>query len=132
MENKDKFVVFIDPDTIKRADELYERDGCKCRSDYIDRAIKFYSGYVVTNNYAEYFPETITTALESMLNDFENRMASLLFKLAVEISMTLHVTAATNEIDQEEMSRLRGMCVNEVKKLNGKVSFEDAVKKQKG
>ena len=59
-------------------------------------------------------------------------MASLLFKLAVEIAMTLHVTAATNEIDQEEMSRLRGMCVNEVKKLNGKVSFEDAVKKQKG
>lgn len=30
------------------------------------------------------------------------------------------------------LSRLRGKCVNEVKRLNGKISFDDAVRYQKG
>ena len=46
--------------------------------------------------------------------------------------MLLHVTAATNEIDEATLSRLRGMCVDEVKRLHGNVSFEDAVRFQKG
>lgn len=57
---------------------------------------------------------------------------SLLFKLAVELSMMLHVTAANNEIDEDTLSRLRGMCVEEVKRLHGSVSMENAVKFQKG
>ena len=46
---------------------------------------------------------------KGMLDLFENRMASLIFKLAVELSMFMHVTAATNEIDEESLSRLRSM-----------------------
>ncbi len=70
--------------------------------------------------------------MKGSLDGFENRMASLLFKIAVELSMVLHVTAANNEIDPESLSRLRGMCVEEVKRLHGMVSMESAVKFQKG
>ena len=35
-------------------------------------------------------------------------------------------------IDQDTLSRLRGKCVNDVKRLNGRIDFEDAVKYQKG
>lgn len=59
-------------------------------------------------------------------------MASLLFKMAVELSMTLHVTAAVNQIDADTLSRLRGLCVEEVKRLHGTVRLEDAVKFQNG
>ena len=59
-------------------------------------------------------------------------MASLLFKMAVELCMTLHVTAATNQIDADTLSRLRGLCVEEVKRLHGAVRLEDAVKFQNG
>ena len=59
-------------------------------------------------------------------------MATLLFKIAVELSMILHVTAATNQIDEDTLSRLRGMCVAEVKRLRGAVRLENAVKFQNG
>ena len=63
---------------------------------------------------------------------FENRISSLLFKNAVELAMMMHITAANFRIDQDTLSRLRGKCVNDVKRLNGRIDFEDAVKYQKG
>ena len=44
----------------------------------------------------------------------------------------MHITAANFRIDQDTLSRLRGKCVNDVKRLNGRIDFEDAVKYQKG
>lgn len=53
-------------------------------------------------------------------------------KIAVELCMVLHVTAATNQIDEDTLARLRGMCVDEVKRLRGSVRLENAVKFQNG
>ena len=46
--------------------------------------------------------------------------------------MVLHVTAATNQIDEDTLARLRGLCVNEVKRLRGSVRLDDAVRFQNG
>lgn len=46
--------------------------------------------------------------------------------------MMLHVTAATNETDSDTLSRLHGLCVEEVKRLRGTVRLEDAVNFQSG
>ena len=73
----------------------------------------------------------ISDTMENIFVGFENRMASLLFKLSVEMAMMMHVTAANNEIDEETLSALRGMCVEEVKRLYGRISFEDVVRFQK-
>ena len=59
-------------------------------------------------------------------------MASLLFKYAVELAMMMHVSAANFRVDEDTLSRLRGKCVNEVKRVNGQISFDDAVRYQKG
>ena len=44
--------------------------------------------------------------------------------------MMMNVVAANNEIDEISLARLRGECIQEVKRLNGNFSFEDAVKWQ--
>ncbi len=59
-------------------------------------------------------------------------MGSLLFKMAVELAMLENVMAATYDIDESLLQRLRGMCVQDVKAINGKISFEDAVRYQNG
>ena len=59
----------------------------------------------------------------------EERIARLLFKLAVEISMMMHVLAAGLEIDASQLDQLRWQCVQEVKKTNGGISFKDTLKK---
>ena len=56
----------------------------------------------------------------------------MLFKLAVEQAMMMNVLAANYDIAPETLARLRGSCVQEVKRLNGTFSLEDAVDWQKG
>ena len=132
MADKNKFALWAYPETLERVEKLYREDGCKSRSEFIEKAINFYCGYLTAENYREYFPSVIVSTVKGSLDSFENRMASLLFKTAVELSMMLHMTAANYDIDEEMLSRLRGMCVKEVKRLHGTGSLDDAVKFQKG
>ena len=127
-KDKQKFALWLHESTLTKIEKLYREDDCRSRSEFIEKAVLFYAGYLTAEDYREYFPNVITSTLKGTLDIFENRMASLLFKMAVELSMNLHVTAANNDIDDITLSRLRGMCVNEVKKIHGTVSMEDAVK----
>ncbi len=131
-KDKQKFALWVHPEALARVESLYREDGCKTRSEFIEKAINFYSGYLTAENYREYFPTVILSTVKGTLDSFENRMAGLLFKMAVEMSMMLHVTASNTDIDEESLSQLQGLCVNEVKRLNGKVSFEEARRFQKG
>lgn len=131
-KDKNKFALWTYPETLARVEKLYKEDNCKSRSEFIEKAINFYCGYLTTENYREYFPSVIVSTVKGALDGFENRMSSLLFKLAVELSMTIHVTAANSDVDTETLSRLRGMCVEEVRRLHGNISFDEAYRFQKG
>ena len=130
-KKKQKFALWVREETMEKVEKLYRAENVKSRSEFIEKAINFYCGYLTAENGKEYFPEVIVSILQGTLGAFENRMASLLFKMAVELSMSLHVTAANSEIDEETLARLRGMCVDEVKRIHGAVSFDEAYKFQK-
>ena len=66
------------------------------------------------------------------LQDSENRTSRLLFKLAVEVDMMMHLFATAMEIEPEILGKLRGLCVREIKKTNGSISLKDVVEYQKG
>lgn len=131
-DNKKKFALWVHPSALEKVDRLYQFDNCRSRSEFIEKAILFYAGYVSSEDCRDYYPEAIVSTVQGSLNSFENRMASLLFKNAVELAMMMHVTAANFRVDADTLSRLRGKCVNDVKRLNGHISFDDAVKYQKG
>ena len=113
-KEKRKFALWLRPETLAKIEKLYRDDDCRSRSEFIEKAVLFYAGYLTADDGQEYFPNVIVSTVKGSLDSLENRMASLLFKMAVELSMTLHVTAATNQIDADTLSRLRGLCVEEV------------------
>ena len=43
-------------------------------------------------------------------------MGRLLFKMAVELAVIENILAAVCEVDRQELKRLRGQCVEEIKK----------------
>ena len=55
----------------------------------------------------------------------ENRLARMDFKLAVEIAKLAHIMASVYEIDAETLQRLQQKCVEEVKRINGTIWFEE-------
>ena len=131
-KDKRKFALWVREETMEKVEKLYRAENVKSRSEFIEKAINFYCGYLTASDGKEYFPQVIVATLQGALGAFENRMASLLFKMAVELSMSLHVTAANSEIDEETLIKLRGLCVDEVKRIHGTVSFDEAYKFQKG
>lgn len=131
-ENKIRIPLWIYPSVGEKIQKNYETDNCKSPSEFIEKAILFYCGYLASEEYRQYLPNVLVSTMQVSLDSFEDRMATLLFKIAVELSMMLHVTAAANEIDEDTLTRLRGLCVEEVKRLRGSVRLDDAVRFQNG
>jgi len=116
----------------RRVKEWYQKDNCASQSEFIEKAILFYCGYISAENSLKFLPTALTSALAGVVESSENRMARLLFKLSVEMSMMMNIIASNAEIDETLLQRLRGKCVADVKKSVGLVTFEDVVKFQKG
>lgn len=129
---KIKFALRISPETQQLVKDLCPRDNCQSQNEFIEKAIRFYAGYVSGQEAAAYLPPALVAALRGTLQDSEGRTARLLFKLAVEISMMMNVLAAGMEISEEDLKKLRARCVADVKKSSGSISLTDAVRFQKG
>ena len=111
-DNKKRTAVWLTPGVIRRMDSWLEEDNCKTRSEFIEKALRFYMGYLATEDTSEYLSRALVDTLRGTLADNENRLCTLLFKLCVEVNMMGHTVA-------------------ELLRTNGKISFDDALDLQR-
>ena len=130
MKNKQRTTIWLSLKVMNQLDEMRERNNCKSRSEFIEKAIQFYDGYNRSTVENQYLPVALSSALNGIVKVSEDRLSKLLFKNAVEIAMMMNVISATAEIDDTTLKKLRLKCINEVKTTNGKISFEDINKYQ--
>lgn len=108
---KIKFALRIAPETQQLVKDLCARDNCQSQNEFIEKAIRFYAGYVSSGEAIDYLPPALVAALRGTVEDSEHRIARLLFKLAVETSMMMNVLAAGMEISEEDPpAASRQMC----------------------
>lgn len=131
-EVKRRFQLWLKPSTLRLADKLFEDDNCASRSEFIEKAILFYAGYICAQDGKAYLSNVITSTLKGIVAESTNQISKMLFKQSVELAMLMNIIAATQDIDRDTLSRLRGECVKEVKRTNGNFSFKDALDWQKG
>ena len=129
-ENKVKFALWAYPETLKNVEVHYKNDNCRSQSEFIEKAIKFYIGYLSEEDNINYLSPMITETVKAQIKGTEQRLSRLLFKVAVELGKLSHMTAAVNEVDDDTLDKLHAMCVNEVRKINGIIDYEDAVEYQ--
>lgn len=103
---------------------------CQSRNEFLEQALRFYCDYLASEDAARFLPPIFLEAMRGTLQCSEDRISRLLFKLAVEMSMMMNVLAIGLEIDASQMDRLRGQCVQAVKKSNGSISFKDTVQER--
>jgi len=108
-----------------------KHDNCKSQSEFIEKAISFYIGYLDEEKSVNYISPIITETVKATIAGTEQRLSRLMFKVAVELGKISNMLAAVNDIDDETLRQLQSMCVNEVRKINGIISYEDAVEFQK-
>ena len=124
-EIKRRFQLWIRPSTLELADTLYKKDNCDSKSEFIEKAVLFYAGYLSAEDNKTYLPNIVTSTLKSIVAESDHRQNRMIFKMALELAVMMNV-------DPVSLERLRGECVKEVKRLNGAFSFDDAVSWQKG
>lgn len=128
--NKEKFPLWAYPETLEEVGEVYEQDNCRSKSEFIEKAVKFYLGYLKQEKNVNYLSPRITSSVEAVIHGSEQRLSRNLFKIAVELGKISHTLAAANDVDEDTLHELHAMCVDEVRHINGCINFENAVRFQ--
>ena len=132
MSDKIRFQMRISPETDSKIKKAMEVANCQSQNEFVEKALQFYCGYVSASNSLEVLPPLLASAIRGSIQDTENRIARLLFKMAVELDMVMNVVAGTMKVKEEVLKELRVTSIQNVKRTNGAVTFEDAVKYQRG
>ncbi len=129
-ETKIRMPLWIYPSTEEQIENMYEADNCKSPSEFIEKAINFYIGFLKQEKNVNYLSPRITSSVEAVVHGAEQRLSRNLFKIAVEVGKLAHTVAAANDVDEDTLRELHAMCVDEVRHINGVIDFESAVKFQ--
>ena len=129
---KTRHTVWLTLGAWSQVETSYTKDNCTTKNEYIEKAIRFYTGYLNTQNAASYLPRVLADVLDGKLGALGTRIGKLLFKLAVEQDMIANITAAVNEIHLDDVECLRARCMKEIRQTNGVIDLEDAIRYQNG
>ena len=130
-ENKKRTAVWLSPSVIRRMDSWLEEDNCSTRSEFIEKALRFYMGYLATEDTSEYLSQALVDTLQGIVADHSNRLRTMIFKWCVELNMMGHTIAAHFRADPINRRELRAYAVDEVKRTNGQISFDRALDQQR-
>ena len=132
VKGKEKFALWITPECKRLVDDCYADDQCQSRSEYIEKAILFYTGFLYAEKADRYLPKVLQQILSGTLDRFAERIGRQLFKLAVEQNVSNHILASDTDIDARSYQKMRGLSMEEVKRTNGKIDFEDVLLSERG
>lgn len=130
-ENKKRTAVWLSPGVIRRMDGWLEEDNCRTRSEFIEKALRFYMGYLNTEDTSVFLSKVLVDTLQGIVADNANRLRTLIFKWCVELNMMSHTIAAHFRADPLDRRDLRAYAVDEVKRTNGQISFDKSVETQR-
>ena len=131
MREKTSIGLYIDKYVLDDIESAIPETNCLSRNEFIAEAIRFYITFLKKKNYSDLLTPAFESVVGGKIATTENHIARVLFKQSVEIAMMMHVVAGAFQIDEDNLDRLRGMCVDEGSRLGGKFKFEDAVRIQK-
>lgn len=133
MSNKEKQAVWLYPETKELMVSHLSAANAQSQSDFIEKAIRFYAGYLDCNTYNvnEYLSPVVSSIMDGIVKDSEQRISRALFKLAVQSAIQSHILAAVSDVSENDVGKLYGMCVDDVRRTNGIIDFRRAYEYQK-
>ena len=131
VKGKQKFALWLTPEAKGSVESHFRKDNCQSQSEYIEKAIRFYSGYLDTEQADSYLPRVLAEVLEGKLSALGSRIGKLLFKLSVEEAIMAQIVAYGFDVDLDTLKKVRVNCIKDIKETNGEVDFETAYKYQK-
>ena len=132
MENKTRKNFWIYPETENKIQAHLKEANCASASEFVEKAINFYCGYLNAQNDSEYLPHVLLNAINSSLETNNVPVRRNLFKIAVELNKLSQLLSVAVDVDKITLDKLHASSQEEVSHINGIVGFEKAYQKQRG
>ena len=123
--------VYLEEELVEWCDSLLAKADVRSRNEFIKEAIRYYCGYLTSRQAENYLLQALASVMTGTVQDSENRLARMDFKIAVELAKLSQVIAYSHDIDENALQKLHAKCVEEVKRINGAIDFESAYKYQR-
>ena len=127
-----RMTIWIDENLVETMDLLKIKEDMKNQSDFINRAVEFYSGYLLSRNSTKYISDILIGQMEGIVKSSENRIQRQLIHNTTELNMLLNLKAYETDLNEDIIENLRKTSLKEVVKTSGAISFEQAYAFQKG
>lgn len=131
VKDKVKFSLWLYLETRAEVEYLWREDNCGSQSKFVEKAIRFYAGYLHTKKASEYLLRVLGDVIEGKSAVIMKKLGKLLFKHSVETNITNHILCADTDIDVPTYQHLRNRSVREVRETNGELTFKDTLIFQK-
>ena len=82
--NKEKYAFWLTPEAKKMIEINAPLANCGSQSEFVEKAVRFYDGYLKVQNAGAFLPHAVADGLGGTLGVFAERIGRQLFKLAVE------------------------------------------------
>lgn len=126
----------METDLIERMDASFPLADARSRSDYINKAVKFYNAYLQLNGEVDVFSEIIGNTVEARMTDVAfkseaqrikdvEQLARNQFKLATELAKIAFIMCDNLKIPKERMTAWHVQAIEEVRSINGILGFQD-------
>ena len=131
MGEKIRVGIYMEKELLDLADSLLPEANVRSRNEFVSEALRFYIGYLHAGQAENYLLQSLSSVMTSTVQDTENRLARMDFKLAVELSKLSQIIAYTHDVDESDLQKLHAKCVEEVRRINGTITFEEAYRYQR-
>lgn len=128
---KKKVGLYLDEKTYQEVKETYKKEGSRSLTEFMERAVRHYLGYINSNRLTDYLSPTIMSSMRACTEENITRLTRMLFKWAVEQAVGNNLIAASMEVDPIKYKALHRECEMEVRRTNGDFSMADAMRWQR-
>ena len=111
--------VSINDELYDEMDELLDAANVLNRNEFIEKAVRFYIGFLTADLAETYLLTTYNTVLQGTIGRSEDRISRLLYKLSVEVAMQNRIDAVNKNLSEEEMDIIRQKAEEEVREIIG-------------
>lgn len=108
---------YFDDDKLDWIRKNREMAGARSNSEFVNRAVEFYVGYLNSEQSQDYLIKTVSSMMDAKLDLTKNQTDGMIFKLAVEVAMQNRILAKTVKIGEDEIKKIRDKALDDVRKI---------------
>ena len=131
-EKMQKYAYWMTPSMVAEITKMMPEANATSKTDFVRKAVAFYIGYIRQQKNINYLAPMLAGAIKSEVRSIGKDVCEMLFKLAVEMGINSNITAAVNDIEDESLENIRRNVAQEIARVNGILTFEDANEWQNG